>query len=170
MGLYSPGSGQTAISRDLLEDFDTSKQLIKHVLVHEGMHKKGIHDEGVAEIKTAKKLSDGLGFYVGEQQRAKSAFYREGIDKALELYDIERPDELFEYYLQVELEKNFQGKKSRLEKIKGNERSRELEVSKQEEKIRKGFKKGADELFDKLKQRNYSIKKRTREILVELAK
>jgi len=170
LGLYSPGSGKTAISKDLLEDFETSQQLIKHVLVHERNHKEGIYDEGLAERKASKRLSDGLSFYVGEQQRAKSAFYREGIDKALELYDLDNPDELFEYYLQVELEKNFKGQDSKLRKIKENEKSREIIVDQQEEKIRKGFKKGADELFDKLKQRNYSIKKRTREILLELAK
>ena len=167
LGAYYVVSGEVAISKDLLEDMDAGKRLITHVLRHEKFHKEFL-DEGLTELATSKRLSDGLSFYVTKKQKAESAFYNTGVDKALSLYNIKKPDELLEYYLQVELEKNFQGQTAKLKKMKGNERNLEFQVKKQEDKIKEGFKKGASELFKKLRSRNYSIKKRTREILTDM--
>ena len=114
LGLYYPGSHETAISEELLNDFETSSALIKHVLAHEEGHKKGIDDEGLNELALRGKLPATISFYISEQNKAKRTFYRLGVDKAITLYDVDHPEKLLYDYLEVELENKYKNNKKEL--------------------------------------------------------
>ena len=173
LGIFDTQNRRISLGEDLLSDPNTKVGEFEMVGVHEGVaHKKdGIYDEGLAQIRTEKKIGRSTDIYQTEKQEARRTFRREGVDKALELYDLKNPDKLFEYYLQAELEKNFRGKIDELKRIKKNKRSLNSQASQQKKLIEGRFKKGARELFKKLESKgNYSVKKEIEDILLELAK
>ena len=101
----------------MLEDFSAGSSLITHVLKHEERHKKGTADEGAVELELKGKTSSTVSFYVSEQQKAKRAFYNVGTSKALDLYNMNKPKELTDCYLKVELEKKYKSKKGELKNL-----------------------------------------------------
>lgn len=158
LGLYYPKEDKKVAAKDLLEDFDSTQQLITHVIYHEMTHSKGYADEGITEIKVNKELPAMMRFYVTEQQKAKSVFYDLGIDKTLDLYEIDSPEELIDYYLEVELEKKL---KSTTKKLKPEEEAKKLSDE---------LKQGVERLYERLEQKHGKsyIKTRVKEILEEL--
>ena len=110
LGYYDRNADQIAISRDQLDDFTTDQQLYNTVLVHEKTHQEGIMDEGLAQKVVARKISATPGIYAHEQRDVQNTFYRVSMEKALDLYEIENPQELTEYYLEVELKKLWEEK------------------------------------------------------------
>jgi len=164
LGLYYPGSNETAISTDLLEDFSADSSLIKHVLAHEEMHKKGIDDEGMVELSLIGKLPETISFYITEQQKAKSAFYNVGISKTIELYDTDKPKDLLDCYLEVELEKEYKHSKKELEKMSEKEYL-DLKISKEVKDLSEKLEEGVPRFFERLN--NDDIKKKVKEVLLK---
>lgn len=172
LGYYDSASKQIALAEDVLADYSADQQLYKTILRHEKIHKEGIVDEGLAQIKVRKLISATPGIYTGEQAKARRTFYRAGTDKALELYDIDKPEELMDYFLEVELEKDWPGKIEReFSQLSGEEKIKEalekFSRRKAEEMVKK-LDKGAPRLQEKLKERGYNFKRETKEILKDL--
>lgn len=166
LGYYEPYTDVTALSHDMLEDFNTDQTLLNHVVVHESLHAKGYSDESIVELKVKKLISAKPGIYPNEQRRAKSTFFHTGINKALTLYDIEKPDELCNYYLEVELEKLWNDKlRSRFKKEQKRgklDAAKILERIAQDviKRIENDFEKGVQRLYDMLKVRGFDFKKK----------
>jgi hypothetical protein len=161
LGMYDPNGKQISIDEDLLEDFNTNTQLFKTVFVHEKTHYDGIADEGLTQIRVRKKISATPGIYESEVAKAKRAFYLEGVDKVIELYEMKHPDKLMDYYLETELKKKF--KKNDLV---GHDLN--IKTKSQATIYKDRFKKGAPRLFDKLKQRNYKFSEKILELFKEI--
>lgn len=165
LGLYYPESNETAISTDLLEDFSTDTSLLKHVLAHEEMHKKGIDDEGMVELSLRGKLPTTISFYVTEQQKAKSAFYNVGISKAVELYDTDKPKDLLDSYLEVELEKEYMHSKKELEKMQ-TDKYLKLKISEEVKSLSEKLEDGVPRFFELLNKSD--IQKKVKEVLLKI--
>lgn len=164
LGLYDLNNNQIEISEDMLSDFNSDERLIKTVFVHEKTHKEGIHDEGLTQIRVRERISAAPGIYTKEQQEAKRTFYKTGIDKALDLYDIDHPEKLVDYYLEVEIGRAFPGQKKKLI----TEKNIDKITGKQSDKLSDKFKDGAEELYNKLES-GY-IKNKVKEILEKIKK
>ena len=165
LGLYNPGSNETAISTDLLEDFSVDSSLLKHVLAHEEMHKKGIDDEGMVELSLKGKLPMTIGFYVTEQQRVKSAFHNIGVGKAVELYDTDKPEDLLNCYLEVELEKEYKNSKKELGKM-SEDKYLNLKISEEVKDLSEKLEDGVPRFFELLNKSD--IQKKVKDILLGL--
>lgn len=173
LGYFDPQAKKIAISREELEDFNTDQQLYNTVLYHEKTHKEGIADEGLTQKLVVKKISATPGVYTYEQTEAQKTFYKVGLDKALDLYEIEKPQKLTEYYLEVELEKLWNEKlRSVFQKKSGKKDAKKIlkDISKNDaERLERSFKDGVPRLYDKLKSMGYSIKDMAQEVLQKLS-
>lgn len=171
LGYYETETGNITIDEAILQDFNTEQRLIKHVLVHESLHKEGVADEGMVELMVKKLISPMPGIYKGEQAQAKATFFTTGLDKALELYNIDNPQKLVRYYLEVELEKKWQERlKQRFFKKRKIPQKKERKIlatiAKSEiESLEKDFERGVARLYEKLKKLGFNFKKNSLEIL-----
>ena len=169
LGLFDPNANRIEFSEDLLSDFNSDEQLMKTVFVHEEVHKdKKFADEGLTQLFVKKKISASPGIYEEEQRAAKRTFREVGIDKALKLYDIDHPGRLFSECLRTGLEIKYRGQTKTLKGIESNKRKLEFVASKEKKRISREFKKGAEELFNKLIPHNYNAKEEIKKILKEL--
>jgi len=176
LGYYIPTSGEIAIDRDLIQDFNTEQKLITHVLVHENLHKSGISDEGMVELKVKKLIDPVPGIYEHEQAHAKTTFYQVGMDKALDLYDIDDPTELTVYYLEVELEKKWNERLKQdfintVEKDK-MEPKKVLEgvLQSYAEELEDEFEDGVERLYKKLKAQGFQFADESLGLLEKIAR
>lgn len=166
-GKYYPNSRQTAASKEMLEDFKTSSGLIKHVLVHEEEHGEGYWDESMAEKKALQRLGGTtINFYVADRQKADRAFFNIPGSKELKLYNIKKPEELTDCYLQVELEKKY---KSDREKLRSMQRPAYFKIRTEKEtaSLSQKLYQGVPRLYDRLES-SY-IKNKIKEILKKLS-
>ncbi len=174
LGYYDPEANQIAISQDQLENLNTDQMLYNTILVHEKTHKEGISDEGLTQKLVTRKITATPGIYTHEQKDAEHTFFHVGISKALELYEIDKPQDLVKYYLEIELEKLWKEKLESLykhssEKIKHGEHLEK--ISKKEiEKLEEEFEEGAPRLYKKLEKNLFDFEKISLEILNTLSK
>lgn len=165
LGKHYPGSGRTAISAELLNDFSVSSSLIIHVMDHELEHRKGTADEGPVELKLKRKLPTTISFYVSEQQKTKRAFYNVGTKKGLDLYDMDKPNELADCYLQVEIEKKYKNSKTELKELQRDSYLK-LRTDKETDSLSKKLKDGVPRFYEKLSEGH--IRKQIKSILEDL--
>lgn len=164
LGTYNRGGHKISAAKAMLEDFKTDERLFRTVFVHEKTHKEeGIADEGFTQLRTERKTSATPGIYENEKAQAKRIFYKEGIDHALVLYDIDRPEKLVDDYLEVELLGKIN--KTQLKELTVDKKKLDRVVKEQSGKLAGLLKDGVPRLYDKLKS-GY-IKDKTRKILEE---
>lgn len=105
LGFYVPSSGEVAMT---LAGLELPPEHFRDVLVHEATRAgvttdKPISDEGLTQIVTRQRVHGAMhGIYESEQRQAHQAFDATGLDRILEAYDFERPQELITLYLKTE--------------------------------------------------------------------
>lgn len=162
LGLFNPQNKKIDVSEDLLSDFNADTQLLETVFVHEKTHKEGIYDEGLTQLRVRQKIpSAAEGIYPAEQKEAQRTFYKTGIDNALGLYDIDHPEKLVDYYLEVEIRRAIPERKRKL-----FTKNYVAKIAKEQaDKLSKKFKEGAEKLFGKLESKGYNFQKKIEDIL-----
>lgn len=159
LGTFDPNTKKIALSGELLDDFGTSIELIKHVVRHELGHGE-IWDEGMNEASL--KLFDSLCFYVEEQRKVESTFKKMGVNKAISLYDIKKPEKLIDDYLEVELKGLHKDKPNKTRALQRPAKF-DIELKKLTASIEKRIKDSIPCLYEKL-ETGY-IREKIKEIL-----
>lgn len=151
-GKFYPKLRKIALSKSLLTGGKATKEDIAHTEAHEEIHKyKKVHDEGMTEVIVNKERKPIMRFYVSEQDKVKSTFYKMGMNKAIELYDIDDPEELVDHYIDVEIKEGLVIEK---------------EIKQQLDKIIRNVKKALPELYKRIENRLEGYKKKkVKEIL-----
>jgi hypothetical protein len=178
LGTYDIAENEISISADLLSDFKTESKLFELVLVHEKIHQEGNLSEGMTELAAEKKVGVVTVVYAKEKEHVIKTFRKEGVDKAISLYDIDDPEKLAAYYFDVELEdiwkhKDLEKKFSRLSanpngKISLHGIIQKLRKDHEIGKRTNNFKVATEELYDKIGDTR--VKMMITDLLKELAK
>ena len=154
--MYDKAGNSFKVDPELIENSKIDQGLLGIVLEEAKAEKQGFADIGFQQL-AMKKLIGALEYHKDKRESALRVFPQWRKDKVLNLYNIKSPEKLADYFLKKEVEKRFR----KNSKINSSQLGKYLRVI---------FKKGAPELYKKLKANGYGFRTRTKEIILSLEK
>jgi len=146
------------VRRDILDDFSRNQQFFATIFSEIKLEKdKDIRDTGFQLLTIKKKMNINKEVSKKERQATIRTFDNLGIDTALKLYDFANPEELANYFLEKEVKK-------RLEERGKINKAKSILIAVYLSRL---FKKGAPELYKKLKEKKYAWRAKVWELVQE---
>lgn len=150
---YNHHKRKLEVRRDILDDFEKNQKFFATIFSEVQIEKdKNIRDVGFQLLSVQKKISINKEIDKKERQATERVFDKLGINTALKLYNYVKPEKLADYFLEKEIEK----RKDKINFL--NSSAWALYLSRL-------FKKGAPELYKKLKTKNYSWRAKVKDVL-----